>query len=103
MSEELARSEQPLVPERLFIAGSDGASQGGSVHGLVSVLLGLLVGGLLVLIHTVPTSSKLARLEPTGPTAPAFAAIHRRLKISGMISSMIGLLGVVTSSLYQIR
>jgi hypothetical protein len=44
VSEELARSEQPLVPERLFVAGGDGASQGGSVHGLVSVLLGLLVG-----------------------------------------------------------
>jgi hypothetical protein len=44
VSEELARSEQPLVPERLVIAGGDGASQGGSIQGLVSTLLGLLVG-----------------------------------------------------------
>jgi uncharacterized membrane protein YqiK len=45
VSEELSRSQQPLVPERLFVAGGDGASaNGSSVHGLVSVLLGLLVG-----------------------------------------------------------
>ena len=63
--------------------------------------LGIL-GGLMVLVHTVPTSSKLARLEPTGPSAAAFAGIHHRLKISAMISSLIGMLGLVTSALYQI-
>jgi hypothetical protein len=72
-------------------------------HSLLAMQgLGIL-GGLMVLVHTVPTSSKLARLEPTGPTAAAFAAIHQRLKISGMISSLIGLLGVVTSAMYQLR
>ncbi|HET9515872.1 MAG TPA: hypothetical protein VFO95_18210 [Gemmatimonadales bacterium] len=62
--------------------------------------LGIL-GGLMVLVHTVPTSNKLMRLEPTGSTAAAFHGIHRRLKISGMISSMIGMLGLLTSALYQ--
>jgi hypothetical protein len=62
--------------------------------------LGIL-GGLMVLVHTVPTSTKLARLEPAGATAAAFHAIHRRLKISGMISSLIGMLGLLTSALYQ--
>lgn len=63
--------------------------------------LGIL-GGLLVLVHTVPTSNKLMRLEPTGATAAAFHGIHQRLKISGMISSLIGMLGLLTSALYQL-
>jgi hypothetical protein len=64
--------------------------------------LGIL-GGLIVLVHTVPTSTRLARLEPTGPTAAAFAGIHQRLKVSAMVSSLIGMLGLVTSALYQVR
>ena len=64
--------------------------------------LGIL-GALIVLVHTVPTSTRLARLEPTGPTAAAFAAIHQRLKISGMVSSLIGMLALVTSALYRVR
>lgn len=44
VAEKLAHSEQPLVPERLFVSGGDGASNGGSAQGLVSLLLGLLVG-----------------------------------------------------------
>ena len=34
-------------------------------------------------------------------TAAAFPGIHQRLKFSGMISSMIGMLGLLTSALYQ--
>ena len=45
VSEELSRSSQPLVPERLFLAGGDGAgANGSSAPGLVGVLLSLLVG-----------------------------------------------------------
>lgn len=45
VSEELSHSEQPLVPERLFLAGGDGAATNGhSAPGLVGVLLSLLVG-----------------------------------------------------------
>ena len=64
--------------------------------------LGIL-GGLIVLVHTVPTSTKLARLEPTGASAPAFAALHQRLKLSGMVSSLFGMLALLTSALYQVR
>ena len=45
VSEELSRSSQPLVPERLFLAGGDGgATNGSTAPGLVGVLLSLLVG-----------------------------------------------------------
>lgn len=63
--------------------------------------LGIL-GGLVVLVHTVPTSNKLIRLEPTGATAAAFHGIHRRLKISAMVSGGIGMLGLLTSAMYQV-
>ena len=45
VSEQLAHSTQPLVPERLFVAGgSDGASSGGQTgQGMMGLLLSLLV------------------------------------------------------------
>lgn len=45
VSEQLAQSTQPLVPERLFVAGgSDGASTGGQTgQGLMGLLISLLV------------------------------------------------------------
>ena len=45
VSEQLSRSAQPLVPERLFVAGgSDGASTGGQTgQGLMGLLISLLV------------------------------------------------------------
>jgi hypothetical protein len=64
--------------------------------------LGIL-GALMVLVHTVPTSAKLVRLEPTGASAAAFQALHQRLKISGMTSSTIGMLALLTSAFYQSR
>ncbi|MDH5315447.1 MAG: hypothetical protein OEW44_03105 [Gemmatimonadota bacterium] len=62
-----------------------------------------IIAGLIALIHTVPTSAKLSRLEPTGATATAFAAIRKRLVVSGMTSSMLGMLALLTSALYQMR
>ena len=45
VSEQLANSTQPLVPERLFVAGgSDGANTGGQTgQGLMGLLISLLV------------------------------------------------------------
>jgi hypothetical protein len=51
----------------------------------------------------VPTSAKLARLEPVGPTAVAFKAIRKRMIISGMTSTLLGMLALLTSALYQMR
>jgi uncharacterized membrane protein len=62
-----------------------------------------VVAGLIALIHTVPTSAKLSRLEPTGTTATAFTVIRKRLIVSGMTSSLLGMLALLTSALYQMR
>jgi hypothetical protein len=44
VSTQLAHSRQPLVPERVFVAGSDGQSgSSGMSQGLVGLLLNLLV------------------------------------------------------------
>ncbi|HLJ11082.1 MAG TPA: SPFH domain-containing protein, partial [Planctomycetaceae bacterium] len=44
VSEQLSRSTQPLVPERVFVAGSDGQNgHAGSSQGLVGMLFNLLV------------------------------------------------------------
>jgi uncharacterized membrane protein YqiK len=43
VAEHLAHSSQPLVPERLFVAGGDGASAGGTGQGLLGNLISLLV------------------------------------------------------------
>jgi hypothetical protein len=43
VAENLAHSSQPLVPERLFVAGGDGASHGGPGQGLLGNLISLLV------------------------------------------------------------
>jgi len=44
VSEQLSRSTQPLVPERMFVSGGDGQNgQSGLSHGLVGMLLNMLV------------------------------------------------------------
>ena len=60
--------------------------------------LGIL-GALIILVHTLPTSTKLARLEPAGPAAPIFEGLHRRVKLSGMVASILGMFALVAAAL----
>jgi uncharacterized membrane protein len=59
--------------------------------------LGIL-GALIILVHTLPTSTKLARLEPVGPAAPIFEGLHRRVKVSGMLASTLGMFALVAAA-----
>src|SRR5581483_535684 len=44
VTEQLTHSEQPLVPERIFMAGANGDGAGsGSANGMLGMLLNLLV------------------------------------------------------------
>src|SRR5262249_50728969 len=47
VTEQLTHSEQPLVPERVFVAGGSGEQNGtaGSSSGVLGMLLSLLVAG----------------------------------------------------------
>lgn len=75
----------------------------GLSHSLMAMQGVGILAGLIVLLHTVPTSSKLARLEPMGPNAAAFQGIRQRLVRSAMVSSLLAMLGLLTGAMYQIR
>jgi len=60
-----------------------------------------LAAAVMVFIGALPTSAKLARLEPTGPSAPAFHGLRRRMVIWGMSSGMIALAALLTGALYR--
>lgn len=64
------------------------------------VMQGLgILGALIILVHTLPTSTRLARLEPAGPGAPIFEALRRKVVMSGMISSTLGMLALIAGVL----
>ena len=60
--------------------------------------LGIL-GALIILVHTLPTSTKLARLEPAGAGAPIFEVLRRKVVRSGMIASTLGMLALIAGAL----
>ena len=60
--------------------------------------LGIL-GALIILVYTLPTSTKLARLEPTGAGAPIFEMLRRKVVRSGMIASTLGMLALIAGAL----
>jgi len=60
--------------------------------------LGIL-GALIILVHTMPTSTRLARLEPAGPGAPIFEALRKKVVRSGMIASTLGMLALIAGAM----
>ena len=57
-----------------------------------------ILGALIILVHTLPKSSTLARLEPSGGTAAMFEGLRRKVMMSGMIASMFGMLALVAAA-----
>lgn len=60
--------------------------------------LGLLAA-LLSLIVSVPTASRVARLEPVGPSGPLFAQLTRRLRLTDFVTLALGLLALVAGAM----
>ncbi len=54
-----------------------------------------LVGALIVLMVGLPTSSKLARLDPEGPNAAYFDELRQRQRITGSIAGVFAMLALV--------
>ena len=50
-----------------------------------------VVGALVVLLIVLPTSSKLARIDPLGPNAAYFDELRQRQKITGSIAGVFAL------------
>lgn len=57
----------------------------GLSHALMLMQALGLVAGLVALIVSVPTASRLARLEPVGPSAGLFAQLRKRLRLTDWI------------------
>lgn len=60
-----------------------------------------LIATLLVFVVALPTSAKLSRLEPTGPTAPAFNALRARLVAVSMAAGTLAVLALLTGALHR--
>ena len=54
-----------------------------------------LVGALIVLLVGLPTSSKLARIDPLGPNAAYFDELRQRQRITGSIAGVFALAALV--------
>jgi len=54
-----------------------------------------LVGALIVLLVGLPTSSKLARLDPQGPNAAYFDELRQRQRITSSIAGVFALAALV--------
>lgn len=57
-----------------------------------------LLGALLVLLISLPTASKLARLDPMGQGAAYFDELRQRQKVVGAISGTLALLALVAGA-----
>ena len=54
-----------------------------------------LVGALIVLLVGLPTSSKLARIDPEGPSAAYFDELRQRQRITSSIAGVFALAALV--------
>jgi hypothetical protein len=54
-----------------------------------------LVGALIVLLVGLPTSSKLARLDPQGPNAAYFDELRQRQRVTSSIAGVFALVALV--------
>jgi hypothetical protein len=60
-----------------------------------------IVAALLTLLISLPTASKLARLDPSGPHAPYFDELRQRQRIVASISGVLGLVALVAGALVR--
>lgn len=62
-----------------------------------------LVAAVLVLVITVPTSARLARIDPNGPAAAVFDALRMRQRIFSSIAGTLALLALLAGVLMRFR
>jgi predicted integral membrane protein DUF2269 len=60
-----------------------------------------LVGALLALFVGMPTASRLARLDPTGPDGAYFDELRNRQKVVGMVWGLLALLALVGGTMVR--
>ena len=60
-----------------------------------------LVAALLTLFVAVPTASRLARLDPTGPDGAYFDELRNRQKVVGMVWGVLALVALVGGAMVR--
>lgn len=60
-----------------------------------------LVAAVLVLVITVPTSARLARIDPTGPGAAVFDALRARQRIFSSVAGTLALIALLAAVLMR--
>jgi hypothetical protein len=60
-----------------------------------------IVAALLTLLITLPTASKLARLDPTGPHAGYFDELRQRQRVVASIAGVLGLVALVAGAMVR--
>lgn len=60
-----------------------------------------IVAALLTLLITLPTASKLARLDPSGPHGPYFDELRQRQRIVASIAGALGLVALLAGAMVR--
>ena len=60
-----------------------------------------LVGALLNLAIMLPTASRAARIDPTGPNGAYFDELRNRMRVVGMIAGTLGLIALVAGAMVR--
>jgi hypothetical protein len=87
-----------LLTLRLY--GSALSTNGYPVALMVMQGAGLLAAGI-VLGVSLPTVTRLGRLDPTGAQAPLFAALRNRAAIAGALAGILALIALLAGALMR--
>jgi hypothetical protein len=60
-----------------------------------------IVAALLTLLITLPTASKLSRLDPSGPHAPYFDELRQRQRVVASISGVLVLVALLAGAMVR--
>lgn len=60
-----------------------------------------LLGAVIAIGVTVPTTGRLTRLDPQGPHAAVFASLRQKASISGMVTGVLAMVALVAGALLR--
>ena len=60
-----------------------------------------LLGALINLAVMLPTSSRAARIDPTGPDGAYFDELRNRMRMTGMVAGTLGLIALVAGAMVR--
>lgn len=60
-----------------------------------------LLGAVIAIGVTVPTTGRLTRLDPQGPHAAVFASLRQKASISGMVTGVLAMVALIAGALLR--